>query len=195
MGLVTTTDAPRPLRADAQRNRDAIVQAAREAFARDGVTSSIEDIARAAGVGSATLYRHFPTRDDLIAASLADNMAATYARGEELLTAEPPSTALHTWLLEVIAQVSTYDGLPSSVNEAAQNTALGVTCASMTEISGRLLTRAQEAGEVRGDVTSQELFDVAAGIASVVRGARRKDHAARLLDLAFGGLRADGAGS
>lgn len=179
-----------PRRADARRNYGAVVEAARRAFARDGVGTSIDDIARDAGVGSATLYRHFPTRDDLLAASLAENMAATHRRGLELCDAADPAAALREWLLAVIGQVSTYGGLPGSVLDAAgrEGSALGVTCASMQRLTKVLLERAVASGPVRADVTAAELFELASGIAWVVSRDRPHDRGTRLLDLTLSGL-------
>lgn len=187
----TAPSETRPLRADAQRNREAIALAARRAFARDGVATSIDDIARDAGVGSATLYRHFPTRDDLLAAALAENMAATHREGARLLTAEHPLPALRDWLLAVINQVSTYGGLPASVLDAAgrEGSALGVSCADMQHITRALLDRAQAAGDVAADVTMTELFDLASAIAWIVSRDHPRDRGARLLDLTLNGVR------
>ncbi|XVQ06330.1 TetR/AcrR family transcriptional regulator [Spirillospora sp. CA-255316] len=183
--------APRkPKRADARRNYEAVVAAARQAFLRDGVGTSIDEIARAAGVGSATLYRHFPHRDDLLVAALAEAMAATHRRGTGLIGAPHPAKALHEWLLAVIDQISTYGDLPGSILDAAgrQGSALGVTCASMWDITRTLLDRAREAGAVRSDVTAEELLELVGGIAWTVSRNRPEDGGRRLLDLTLGGL-------
>lgn len=188
---MTTAGADRkPLRADARRNYTAIVEAAREAFVRDGVGTSIDEIARRAKVGNATLYRHFPTRECLIVAALAENIGATHRHGTELLTSGSPSEALREWLLAVVGQVSTYGGLPGSLLDAAgsQSSALGVTCSDMQETTRQLLERAQRDGAVRADVTTGELFDLASGIAWIVSRNRPADGGARLLDLTLDGL-------
>ncbi|BCB83142.1 TetR/AcrR family transcriptional regulator [Phytohabitans suffuscus] len=180
----------RPRRADARRNYDAIVQAARQAFVRDGVGTSIDDIARSAGVGNATLYRHFPTRDDLIVAALAENMAATHRRGLELAETDPPIAALHEWLHLTVEQISTYGGLPGSLLDSAAHAGslLGATCTDMQQATQRLLLRAQRARQVREDITMEEIFDLAAGIAWVVSREGHDRRGARLLDLALTGL-------
>ncbi|OIJ24713.1 TetR/AcrR family transcriptional regulator [Nocardioides luteus] len=189
---ITDWESRRPKRADARRNYDAVVEAARAAFARDGVDTSIDEIARSAGVGNATLYRHFPTRDELIAVALAENMAAVHKRGAELAETEEPLVALREWLLATIAQIGTYGGLPDSVLDAAgrEGSLLGVTCTHMQETTQALLARAQEAGEIRADVRMDELFDLAAGIAWVISRDSAADttRAGRLLDLALVGL-------
>lgn len=189
---ITDWESRRPKRADARRNYDAVVEAARAAFARDGVDTSIDEIARSAGVGNATLYRHFPTRDELISAALAENMVAVHKRGTELAGAEEPLAALREWLLATIAQISTYGGLPGSVLDAAgrEGSLLGVTCDHMQETTRVLLARAQESGDIRRDVLMDDVFDLAAGIAWVVSRDRSADtdRAGRLLDLALDGV-------
>lgn len=189
---ITDWESRRPKRADARRNYDAVVEAARAAFARDGVDTSIDEIARSAGVGNATLYRHFPTRDELIAVALAENMAAVHKRGTELAGTEEPLVALREWLLATIAQISTYGGLPGSVLDAAgrEGSLLGVTCDHMQETTRLLLARAQESGDIRRDVLMDDVFDLAAGIAWVVSRDRSADtdRAGRLLDLALDGV-------
>lgn len=192
--MTTAAGAGRkPMRADARRNYAAIVDAARRAFVREGVGTSIDEIARAAGVGNATLYRHFPTRDDLLVAALAETMSATHRRGTELTTAHRPADALREWLLAVVGQVGTYGGLPGSILDAAgrRGSALGVTCAGMQEVTRVLLDRAREVGQVREDVTPGELFDLASGIAWIVSRNRPADGGRRLLDLALDGIGPD----
>lgn len=180
----------RPNRADARRNYDSIVAAAREAFAERGAGASIDDIARAAGVGNATLYRHFPTRDDLLAAALAENMVTVHRRGVQLSESFEPAAALREWLLAVVDQVGTYGDLPTNVLDAAsrEGSALGVTCLHMQSATQLLLRRAQDSGRIKADVTTEELFDLASGIAWVVSRQRPRDRGERLLDLALTGL-------
>src|SRR4051812_33884197 len=93
-GVVMATAAKRPLRADAQRNRDAILAAAHETFAAEGVLTSLDGIALRAGVGNATLYRNFPTRDDLLAAVMRNSIAAALAEADELARPREPRDAL-----------------------------------------------------------------------------------------------------
>lgn len=187
---IEAAEARRPRRADARRNYDAIVDAARQAFVRDGVGTSIDEIARSAGVGNATLYRHFPTRDDLIVAALAQNMAAAYRRGLELAEVDPPIAALHEWLQLTIEQISTYGGLPGSLLDSAARAGslLGATCTNMQQTTQTLLLRTQQAAQVREDVTMPEVFDLIAGIAWVVSREGHDRRGARLLDLALTGL-------
>ncbi|MEU4741225.1 TetR family transcriptional regulator, partial [Actinosynnema sp. NPDC023658] len=109
----------RPLRADARRNHDRLVEQARIAFAGSGVDASLDDIARRAGVASGTLYRHFPTRSDLIEAVLGEQIAALVDLGRGLLTAEDGFDALSTWLRAALRHGLTYRGLSAAVLNSA----------------------------------------------------------------------------
>ncbi|GIF18245.1 AcrR family transcriptional regulator [Actinoplanes tereljensis] len=106
------TAAKRPLRADAQRNRDAILAAAREIFAAEGVLTSLDGIALRAGVGNATLYRNFPTRDDLLAAVMQTSIATALAEADELARTRSPREALAEWLFRLTWQLRIWHDLP-----------------------------------------------------------------------------------
>src|ERR1700753_4266125 len=99
------TAAARPLRADAQRSRDAILLAARETFEAEGVLASLDGIALRAGVGNATLYRNFPTRDDLLAAVLQTSIDIALAEAAELSRRLGPRAALAEWLVRLTWQL------------------------------------------------------------------------------------------
>ncbi|GAA2708986.1 TetR/AcrR family transcriptional regulator [Actinoplanes palleronii] len=104
--------ATRPLRADAQRNRDAILLAARETFETEGVLASLDAIALRAGVGNATLYRNFPTRDDLLAAVMQTSITEALAGADELARTLPPRDALAEWLFRLTWQLRIWHDLP-----------------------------------------------------------------------------------
>src|SRR5436305_3770092 len=108
--ILEDTPIRRP-RADAVRNRARIVETASSVFAARGSDASLEEIARGAGVGIGTLYRHFPTRDDLVAAVFRDRIDELQARGEELLVSDRPGEALAIWLHEQLLQAATCQGL------------------------------------------------------------------------------------
>jgi AcrR family transcriptional regulator len=108
---VTLRSGARPLRADAARNRQLLLDAARDAFDRHGVTASLDDIARAAGVGPGTLYRHFPTRDQLVLAVIDEGLTDIHRLGTVLLDEDDPMGALRRWLDAYAAQASMFDGL------------------------------------------------------------------------------------
>ncbi|GAA3218986.1 TetR/AcrR family transcriptional regulator [Dactylosporangium siamense] len=155
------------VRVDARRNRDLLLAAAREAFETHGTDASLRDIARQAGVGIGTLYRHFPTREALLEALLASRFDALRDRAEELSATAAPGEALLGWLGELAAGSVTVRGLPESVMAALRDeeSELHASCAGMRAAGGQLLQRAQEAGEVRADVTAAQVLALAAGLA------------------------------
>ncbi|MET7420157.1 helix-turn-helix domain-containing protein [Dactylosporangium sp. NPDC005555] len=182
---------PGTARVDARRNHDLLLAAAREAFAEHGTDASLRDIARQAGVGIGTLYRHFPTREALLEALLRSRFDALRDRADELSQAPAPGEALLTWLSELAAGSVTYRGLPESVMTALRDdrSQLHASCAAMRAAGGRLLDRAQAAGEVRGDVTAAQLLALAAGLAWA--GEQSADPVAmirQLLSIAMQGL-------
>jgi AcrR family transcriptional regulator len=144
----------RPLRADAKRNLDLLVAAADAEFAARGANASLEDIAKRAGVGIATQYRNFPTRDDLIGRVLAAGNDAVVARAKCLHDSPKPGEALAIWLRELVDHVTTYRGLIGAVATsftAENGTQLCATCGTIADAGAALLARAQKAGEIRGD--------------------------------------------
>jgi AcrR family transcriptional regulator len=152
----------RPRRADAQRNRDAILAAAREAFEADGVFASLDGIALRAGVGNATLYRNFPTRDDLLAAVIESSFAAALAEADELSRTSPPRHALAEWLIRVSWQMRIWHDLPACLATAHDDTAspLHAANAPLLKRAGTLLDAAKAAGDVTDDVTAAEVFEL-----------------------------------
>jgi AcrR family transcriptional regulator len=110
-------------RADAQRNYDQLVAHARELFLRHGTDASLEEVARRAGVGIGTLYRHFPTRTDLIEAVYQDEADRLIALAEKLATTGEPMAALKTWLREVITHCAKYQGIAVVLLETAETRA------------------------------------------------------------------------
>ncbi|MFD7445040.1 TetR/AcrR family transcriptional regulator [Streptomyces sp. NPDC059909] len=182
---------PQTSRADARKNRDLVLAAAREAVAKHGTDASLRDIARRAGVGIGTLYRHFPTREALLEALLNANFDGLRTRADSLLTSPVPGDALLTWLGELTAGAATYQGLPESIMNALANEESGLhaSCAQMRSAAGRLLERAQQAGSVRNDVTVSEVIALALGLAwAAERSVEPSDLAARLLSTAMYGL-------
>ncbi|MEV1010481.1 helix-turn-helix domain-containing protein [Streptomyces sp. NPDC049881] len=184
---------PRRRRADAQRNHDLLVAAARDVFRDQGVDAPLDDIARRAGVGNATMYRHFPTRRDLIVAVYAGEVAELLARAEELQAGEAPGDALFGWLLEFIAHVAAKRELALSIPDdpAGQRSALfDQWHRSMRAAASALLASAQATGAVRRDLDTAELLALANGIALT---ATEATPAERLLLLVQQGLAGQGA--
>ncbi|MFF9778565.1 TetR/AcrR family transcriptional regulator [Streptomyces sp. NPDC013978] len=148
------------MRTDARRNYERILRTAVEHFAAYGVDTSLEDIARGAGVGPGTLYRHFPTREDLLAAALQDRQTQLLARKNELEEGVDPADALREWLRELRHHLRTFKGLADPMLGAVKGKAapLTLTCQSMESITGDFLRRAQAADRARTDVSARDLF-------------------------------------
>jgi AcrR family transcriptional regulator len=180
------------MRADGRRNYELVLTAARTAFAEHGTDVSLREVARSAGVGIGTLYRHFPTREALVEAAMRQGYDALRARAEALLDAASPGEALTTWLHELALGTTTYHGLPASLLAALRDerSELHASCLAMRTVAARLLDRAQQAGQVRLDLTAGELFALAAGIAwaSQQTPGHHDDPAGRLLSLLMTGL-------
>src|SRR5215472_6770010 len=148
---------PRPMRADAQRNYTRLLGAASAAFVEHGADDvSLEEIARRAGVGIGTLYRHFPTRQALLEAVYRDQVELLQARAEELLKAESPGDALADWLRALMKFSSTKHSLTSALLATlGKDSDLLSSCAKVIrDAADALLDRAQEAGVVRPDADS-----------------------------------------
>jgi len=189
----TTAEAPlpawtgiqRPQRSDARRNFDALLGAARDAFAEHGTEASLEDIARRAAVGIGTLYRNFPTRNALIEAVYVNEVEKLVRAAGDAASREP-WPAIEQWVEDFIAFVGTKKVLISSLN--SESDAL-VTCRGAMYGAGEpLVRRAQEAGEMRDDVTIEDVVRLISGVA----GAAFTDAAQRerITGLALDGLRA-----
>lgn len=174
----------RPARADARRNFDALIAAAREAFAANGTDASLEDIARRAGVGIGTLYRNFPTRRDLFeAVYVAEiNQLADVA---EAVVSEPPWEALRAWLGRFVEYVGTKRAIVQALNTESE---MFATCRKAMYAAGEpLFDRAQAAGVVRADASFDDVLRLVSGLTSgsYVDDAQRE----RVLALALDGLR------
>ncbi|NRQ36607.1 TetR/AcrR family transcriptional regulator [Nonomuraea sp. NN258] len=173
-----------PRRADAQRNHDLLLAAARQVFAERGADAPLDDVARRAGVGNATLYRNFPTRGDLLVAVYADEVADLCARGETLLAAESPGEALHEWLLLFVEHVAAKRELALAIRDDPGAQPRSELLAGWhTRILGTvtaLLDAAQAAGAARADLDVHDLVALAKGVALA---ATDPTQAARLLAL------------
>jgi AcrR family transcriptional regulator len=182
------TLARRPKRADARRNYDKLIAAAREAFTEKDSSASLEDIARRAGVGIGTLYRHFPTRTDLIEAVYVEEVQAL-CRSADGLRDAPAWDALVGWLHRFIGYVATKQALAEELFAVAdRDSEVFKTCRVAFYGAGEpLLRRAQEAGTVRPDVSIDDVVKMVGGIAKI-QGA---DPATveRILSVALDGLR------
>jgi AcrR family transcriptional regulator len=184
---------PRPLRVDAKRNYDHLIQAAEAEFSKHGADASLEVIAKRAGVGIGTLYRHFPTRDDLIAKVVSAGTDAICALGRELLDDPSPADALHRWLLELVAHLTAYRGLTGALAVGyvkGSGSQLCLACGHIANTGAALLERAQAANEVRRDAEIRELILTAHSAAWIAEQTKDPGAVDRLLGILFDGLRA-----
>ncbi|GAA2595326.1 TetR/AcrR family transcriptional regulator [Winogradskya consettensis] len=176
------------MRADAQRNYDRIVEAASEAVARDGAEASLEEIARRAGVGSATLHRHFPNRWALMGAVFHGRTEELCERAGELESVPDPHEALVTWLRELAAYSATARGLAAVL--LAEPLQQSESCGAMLVTAGeKLRLRAVEAGTVRPDVSIADLLTLVNAIALAAEKTGPAE-AERLVSLAMDGISA-----
>jgi AcrR family transcriptional regulator len=184
------------MRADARRNYEQLVEQARLAFTESGVEASLDEIARRAGVASGTLYRHFPTRLDLIEAVLAEQIAELADLGRGLLAAGDEFDALSTWLRATVMHALTYRGLSAAVMNSALDRGDGLVSAwhaELFEVGAALLARARQSGAVTPDADDADVMKMVGAIAWAAQDS--PDSAAqadRLLALLLNGLRHPG---
>ena len=192
--------APPPqLRRDAQRNRDAIVAAARQLFCDQGLEAPLEEIARRAQVGIATLYRRFPSRVELLDAVLADTLQAHIAVAERALAMDDPWEGFASYLEETCRLQATDQGLNDAMGMRFPRTpALEAARRRLYDLGGQLIARAPPAGQLRADLTQEDLAFVTwanTRILAAVRAAGAPDAWRRHLGLLLDGFRADRATS
>lgn len=187
------TEAKKPLRADAARNRAKLLTAAADAFAQQGVEVSLEDIAAAAGVGIGTLYRNFPTREDLVLAVYADQVSALEQRSQELPAQFAPAEALHEWMRGFVDFYAVKRGMVNLLRsmQSTNQTPFEGTREKLLASADRVLQPAIESGAVRPDVSASEITRALGGIclAATNNGNDANDTALPLVDLIFDGLR------
>lgn len=172
-----TTRRTRAPRADARRNRDHILGVAEEFFSEHGVTGSLDAIAKRAGVGAGTLYRHFPNREMLLAELLAVRDEALLARRDHLRDeAVDAAEALDGWLDAVAEWAGAFDGLPEPLRAATMTSSspLALTCEGFITTTEEFLRVAQLKGVARSEVRARDLF-LAALATTWVRGAALAD--------------------
>ncbi|MER8044947.1 helix-turn-helix domain-containing protein [Streptomyces sp. NPDC094032] len=180
------------MRADARRNHERLLAEARAAFAAHGTDASLEDIARRAGVGIGTLYRHFPHREALLGAVFQDALAALLRHSADLAGAPDPRAALVSWLRALITHAGEYRGLAIALMSASRERSSALAeCGEPLRAAGlRLLARAQEAGVVRADVSIGDLIQLTNAIAlAAERSPEDPELADRLLALTLRGIR------
>lgn len=178
------------LRADAQRNRARLLEVAQAAFASRGTDASLDEIARRAGVGVGTLYRHFPTRDDLVESLIHAEVVRLVSLSEELVaSSDDPFEALRTWLRAFVRHAMAFRGLAEALVAAAgAENRLGGACHDTEAAARTVFDPAQSSGAVRPDVTLEDTLDLAASIAWITEQSGR-DAPDHLFDVALDGLR------
>jgi AcrR family transcriptional regulator len=183
---------PRPaeqLRADARQNHARLISAATAAFAERGADAPLEDIARRAGVGIGTLYRHFPTRLDLQAAVFRSQVSAVCGKGEELAGSVPPAEAFAGYLRALASYLVTKRGLSHALIEAVgyESELISSCWVAMRETTERLLSNAQQAGAIRPDVDATDVMRLVHGVS--VSTEKAPERADMLLSVMLDGLR------
>lgn len=155
------------MRADAKKNYDHLLAVAGDVVAEQGADASLRDVARRAGVGLGTLYRHFPTREALLEALLRTRFDELAARAATLETPGPPEDALVSWLRDCVACAHEYRGVVALMVAAIEDpeSALHASCVAMRAAGTRLLTRAQTAGAARADIDGTDLFALVGALA------------------------------
>src|SRR3954466_13692345 len=155
----------RAQRCDARRNRDCLVEVASEAFAARGVEASLEDIARTAGVGIGTLYRHFPTRDALVEAVYRHNVDQLVASAEELRATLPPDEALAEWMQRFVSYVASKKGLATYLKSvvSADSDLFVSTHRRVQETIPSLVDEAAAAGSIRSGIDGMDLLRALSG--------------------------------
>jgi AcrR family transcriptional regulator len=155
------------MRADAQKNYDHLLAIARAVVLEQGADASLRDIARRAGVGLGTLYRHFPTREALLEALLRVSFDELTTRVDELETSSSPDDALLLWLRETVAFTHNYRGVTTSMMAAIEepDSALHGSCVKLRAAGARILARAQARGMARTDLNGADLFALIAALA------------------------------
>jgi AcrR family transcriptional regulator len=182
------THFQRPMRADARRNYDKLVVAARDVFTELGGSAPLEDVAERAGVGIGTLYRHFPTRQALLEAVYAGEVGALAHAAEELASL-PPWDALTQWLRQYAGFAATKRALMEALLEAAPDSDVLLTCRGIILSAGSpLVERAQQAKVVRPDTSFMDVIRMVGGV-SVVATTDDPEQKERMLQVVLDGLR------
>ncbi|MDH6216142.1 TetR/AcrR family transcriptional regulator [Streptomyces pseudovenezuelae] len=183
----------RPMRADARRNYERLLKVAAESFAEHGENASLDDIAKRAGVGSGTLYRHFPTRQALLEAAYVDRIEALAGRADELAEQLPPGEALVEWLNELCVGTIQVRGMKALLGSAVTDGSSAAVTACGTSVKGamgRLMEAAQREGVLREDIEPIELLRLAHGVATASEMADKQGgQIRRYLSLLTDGLR------
>ncbi|MGY4103247.1 TetR/AcrR family transcriptional regulator [Nocardia sp. R16R-3T] len=186
---LTDRAEPRPLRADARRNRDRVLAAAQEAFAAEGISVPLDEIARRAGVGAGTVYRHFPTKEALFEAAIVDRVERMIAYARELAAAPEPDKAFFDFLDRMAAEGTVKRDLAEAIG--ADTPEYLKPAHDLRAAIAQLLTRAQQSGAVRRDIDIDDLMRVVKGTFLAANSTNTTaDQRRRTFAIVFDGLRA-----
>ncbi len=194
---VVAGSGERPMRKDAQRNRDLLLGVAAEQFAELGVEVPLEDVARAAGVGIGTLYRHFPTRGALIEAVYRREVAQLCDSVDDLLRTRTADEALEAWMHNFVSYVAAKRGLSAALKDmmAAEPELFAVTRAHIRDAAGKVLGAAVEAGAIRAVVDADDLIRAMGAICMATDDLAYSDRATTLVSVLLDGMRAGAPGA
>jgi AcrR family transcriptional regulator len=186
--MSTTT---KPLRADAQRNRETLLAAASELFAESGTEVPLESVAVRAGLGIATLYRNFPTRDALVEAAYRNEVAHITAAAMELLAEYPPDIALERWTERYVEYAAAKRGMSGALRAIIEsgNDIYADTRDQLLAAFAMLLQAGVEAGTLRPDIDAEDVFRATGSVFLIPQEEGWREQAARLLRLIVDGLR------
>ena len=184
------SDGRKP-RADAQRNRERILEVAKQAFTRSGADTSLDDIAKQAGVGPGTLYRHFPTREELLKSVYRNELENLATAGEKFAETMPPVEALRAWLLLFVDGVAAKQIIAPALNRLVgdHKKVFEASYAQVHEAIRRLVKRAVKSGDIRKDLDPSDLLRVLVGVANVASSPDWQQSARRLVDILIAGSR------
>jgi AcrR family transcriptional regulator len=183
--------APRKPRADALLNRQRILDVAKQAFARHGANASLDDIAKQVGVGPGTLYRHFPTREELLQAVYRSEMEKLAAAERRFAQSMPPIEALRAWLLLFVDAIETKHLIAPVLNTLIGDPkkVFAASHAQTHEALSALVKRAIKSGDIRRDLDSMDLLRALVGVANVATSPDWQQSAKRLVDILITGSR------
>jgi AcrR family transcriptional regulator len=183
--------ADRPMRADAQRNREQLLAAAVAAFSREGPEVTLESIARDAGVGIGTLYRHFPSREALVDAAYRSELARLCDAVPALLDAMPADKAMRTWMDQFIEYMTTKRGMSDALRKviASGGNPFAESRTRLLAAFAALVQAGVADGTIRSDLHPADLLASMSGVSLAAGDPAQREQAGRLLDLLMDGLR------
>jgi AcrR family transcriptional regulator len=191
MATKRTLPAPRKPRADAERNRDRVLEVAKESFTRSGADASLDDIAKQAGVGAGTLYRHFPSREALIEAVYRTEVEKLAAAERNFAETMPPLEALRAWMLLFVDYIATKKIIAPALNTllGAHSKVFEASYNQVWDAIRALVKRAIKSGDIREDLDPLDLLRALIGVSNVASTPDWQQSARRLVDILITGSR------